>query len=1142
MSRETKLRLQIIIGIGCATLIILLSTIIYSIRLSRYLEQNNSIIAHTEEQISKVDQLEPLMYKVLQYKIDHSKNSQLSNTGEYWTVLNEVDRCMLALHQIAYLEQTRFPAILEGLQKLEAAANDIINHSSEGSNTEMHEQMIGMQFTFRSQIHFFVDALLASRETLIESNNNRIKSLKDFTILSMAIALAIYLYTFIKIHQSFRYLRKSIRETRRMNADYLTVTENMEMTNWSLQINASIIERLSGINEEEKICEIVMDEFKKAMPVAAAAIYVRPFATETFLRYAHTGLDTEESPKSFIEGEGFLGKVVADKTPASLTSEQYPALRPRTSTLENIPIRVFLYPLVHYGSCVGLIELAVFDDGTPNEKYENFLARASRNIALSIKIGQDHLLVEKLLEETQQQTEEMETQQEELRITNEELIHKTNLLEASEEELRVQQEELSQANFELNQKAVELVNKNTELNNAQQIVEQKMIEIEQASRYKSEFMANMSHELRTPLNSILILAKLLKDNKGENLTPEQVKYSSVIHSAGTDLLSLINELLDLAKIEAGKIDLELDNIEIYPFVKEIEELFSEIANDKEITFKINIDPATPSQIISDEYRVQQVLKNFLSNAFKFTERGGNVSLSVGKRGEEIFFDVTDTGKGICKEKQTLIFEAFQQEDGSTSRKYGGTGLGLSISREVASLLKGRIELKSELNVGSSFTLYLPLDRADQVPADNTDTITPSTETRSIIPSETTPLSAISQPDKSRKQQILIVEDDVNFATILKGFAEDYGFEVRMAHNGEDGIKLAEEHLPDAIILDVMLPISNGWEVLNTLKKNPKTKHIPIHMMSAATFDKKTLVEKGAIGFMQKPVNEEDIQRTFENINLSLNNSIKKILLVEDQEMQSDFIKNSFSEQGIHVIQAFTLEAGLKKIEDEPNIDCIILDLHLPDGSGVELIERIKGEPHLKEIPIIINTAAEISDEDHDKILSYAKATILKSDKSNDRLIDEVNLFLNKINDESYSPVRTIEKIEARNKEQNLKGKTVLIADDDMRNVFALSTSLQAYDMNIEIANNGIEAVQIMEEKGDTVDIVLMDIMMPEMDGHEAIAKIRSNIKYRNLPILAVTAKAMKGDREKSLQVGANDYVSKPIDISKLISLMQIWLS
>lgn len=1148
MNKDTKLKLQTFSSIGFATLIILVASVFFFNRLSQLLQHNEAIIAHTEEQIFEANELEPLLYKVLQHKADQIEGQQGDQTAEFQTTLDKVEETLATLKKISSEELDRFPIIPESFQKLETSVNDIISFSVDNTDEQLlFKEQTTLQFNLRTQVHQFIDSFLASRETLVSANKKSIQTSKDITIIAISLALFIFLYTFIKIYQTSIFLRRSSAEVRRVNADYLKVTEKMEMTNWSLETNALIIERLSGINEEEKISEIVLGAFKEAIPVAAAAIYVRPFATDTYIRRAHTGIEADQSTKSFIEGEGYLGKIVQDKLPVLLSSEQYPAIRAKTAVLESIPIRVFLYPLVHYGSCVGLIELAVHDDSTPNEKYETFLTRASRNIALSIKIGQDHLLVEKLLEETQQQTEEMEAQQEELRITNEELIHKTNLLEASEEELRVQQEELSQANFELNQKAVELVDKNIELNEAQQIVEQKIIEIEQASRYKSEFMANMSHELRTPLNSILILAKLLNDNKGKNLTTDQVKYASVIHSAGTDLLSLINELLDLAKIEAGKVDLNVDNIEITHFIKEIEELFSEIAKDKGIEFDIQIEATAPKTMISDEYRVQQVLKNFLSNAFKFTDRGGKVSVFVREKNNELSFEVTDTGKGISKEKQALIFDAFRQEDGSTSRKYGGTGLGLSISREIAFLLRGRIELQSELDKGSSFTLILPIETpAEDAPKAEISALPIIRETLPVPPAQ-----PIQQPDthtlqpmdeNSGKQQILIIEDDINFASILKGFAEDYGFEVRLAHDGALGIKLAEDHLPDAIILDVMLPISDGWEVLNTLKENPKTKHIPIHMMSAATYDKKDLLEKGAIGFMQKPVNEDAIQRTFENINLTLNNSIKNILLIEDQELQSDLIKNAFSEQGINVIQAFTIETGLKKIHEEPNIDCIILDLRLPDGSGLELIERIKGDPNLNETPIIINTAAEISAEDHDKILSYAKATVLKTDKSNNRLIDEVNLFLNKINDQNYSPLRSPQKIDARNRDQSLKGKTVLIADDDMRNVFALSTSLQALDMNIEIANNGAEAVKIIEEKGDNIDIVLMDIMMPEMDGHEAIEKIRSNLRYRNLPILAVTAKAMKGDREKSLQVGANDYVSKPIDMSKLISLMQVWLS
>ena len=541
----------------------------------------------------------------------------------------------------------------------------------------------------------------------------------------------------------------------------------------------------------------------------------------------------------------------------------------------------------------------------------------------------------------------------------------------------------------------------------------------------------------------------------------------------------------------------------------------------------------PSEFVSDEYRIQQVLKNFLSNAFKFTEKNGEVTFNTSSIDGNLHFDVVDNGKGISQEKQDLIFEAFTQEDGSTSRRYGGTGLGLSISREIASLLGGKITLTSELGRGSIFSLIIPYK----------EHVVLEPKTKEIKKSKSeisTPAPKLTVTKSNKKERsILIIEDDINFADILKGFAEEYGYNVTLAHDGEKGITIAKEIIPDAIILDVMLPIFDGWEVLSQLKADENTKHIPIHMMSAATFNKKDFIERGAIGFIHKPVTDITIQKTFETINLNISQSVKKILLIEDQELQSDFIKNSFSEHNINVLQTFSLKSAWEKLHAEPNIDCIILDLNLPDGNGLDFIEQIKKTPDLSKIPIIINTAYELPKEQYDKILSNARATILKSDKSSDRLIDEVNLFLNKIQDESYEPVKNIEPINSGN---NLKGKCVLIADDDMRNVFALTTSLESYDMTIEIANNGREAVDILKAEGDKIDIVLMDIMMPEMDGYEAIKIIREELKLKNLPILAVTAKAMKGDREKSIQIGANDYVSKPIDIEKLTSLMHIWLS
>jgi len=1148
MNKRKKLELQLFASIGFATLIIISSSVYFFIQLSRFLQKNEEIIAHTLQQTSHANQLESELFRVIQYKTDYLSSKEYLSALPLFPATDEIRKSLIDLEN--YSITSNSVAIQTELKKLNDISLEIIDTHRFNENIkdipreEVALTLLREQTQAKAMLDRLVDEILSARQTKLTESREDILWAQKATTAAIVVALGIIIYTFFSVYHALQYVRRSRRELKQAHTDFQLASQKIENTNWALQNVTRLNEELNGIDDESTISRIVISKFNELLPVIASTMYVRKMDSYEFHLKSFSGILPRKELSIFHHGEGYLGKIVEDKKMVRIPVDDHTLLKSETSLIDQLPAAVYLCPLVHEGHCLGLIELSLKDDpnGENIEKYDIFLQRACRNIATSIRFGQSHILVEQLLEETQHQTEEMEAQQEELRITNEELIHKTHLLESSEEELRVQQEELTQTNIELNEKAKELERRNVELNEAQSIVEQKIQEIEQASRYKSEFMANMSHELRTPLNSILILAKLLSDNKNQNLTPEQVKFAKVIHGAGTDLLSLINDLLDLAKIEAGKIELNSETIQLREFAQETEELFRELAKDKEIEFNVHIDPKSPQQIISDEYRIQQVLKNFLSNAFKFTRKQGKVSLSIFEKDQHIHFEVKDTGKGISKEKQDIIFEAFRQEDGSTNRKYGGTGLGLSISREIAGLLQGNIQLDSELDKGSTFTLIIPTElKVEQTTSTSTVTQKQEDKTTKNTSSDAIEIKTTTiQTDKNR--EILIIEDDINFADILKGFAENYGFSVQLAHDGAKGIKLAQDRIPDAIILDVMLPISDGWEVLDALKSDTKTKHIPIHMMSAASFPKKEFLERGAIGFMHKPVNEQAIQKTFENINLNLSKYVKKILLIEDQELQSDFIKNTFSEHEINVIQAFTIESGLHKIKEEPNIDCIILDLILPDGSGIEFIEKIREDPTSNDIPIIINTAAEISKEQHEKILSYAKATILKSDKSNDRLIDEVKLFLNKINDISYAPFKDLKKINLQNKDNNLEGKTVLIADDDMRNVFALSTSLQAYNMHIEIANNGLEALKIIEERGHKIDIVLMDIMMPEMDGLEAIKKIRSNIRYKNLPILAVTAKAMKGDKEKSLQIGANDYVSKPVDIEKLTSLMQIWLS
>ncbi|GGH05531.1 response regulator [Sphingobacterium alkalisoli] len=1135
MNHRYILKLQVLISIGLAYIVIIFSALYFLNKLNKFTNENELIINLAEERFTTSTAIESNLYHIIQYKSHYTTNNLLPEALRIREDKNA------ALDGLIKLESgsNYFHSIgqaQKNLRELVERVVDLAHFEHQRQNKDQREialQLATEQEETKNVLNSYTHFVIEERTEALAKNKKEFDESKKIALVLMCISLLVILYTFFKVFQLLEYLRTSRKELKKLNTQFITASEKIENTNWVLETNNRLIEDISGIDDENEISKITLKILNQVTPFYGATMYIRKMASSEF-RLSHSiGVDEKNCPPTFFSGKGLLGKVVEGKEIKTLPIHDIAHLNIKSSIAHDIPATVFICPLIHEGQSLGLLEIVLNITESQSVKYVEFLIRASRNIATRIKFGQSHHLVEQLLEETQRQTEELEAQQEELRITNEELVYKTNLLESSEEELRVQQEELTQTNQELNEKASELEKRNNDLNIAQVTVEQKITEVELASKYKSEFMANMSHELRTPLNSILILAKLLRDNKGKNLSEDQVKYANVIHSAGSDLLQLINELLDLAKIESGNIELHIETINTGDFKRNIQELFKELAKDKQIMFSVSSDDNVPDNFLCDEYRLEQVLKNFLSNAFKFTGKNGKVDFNISYLDSNLYFKVSDTGKGISNEKQELIFEAFRQEDGSTSRKYGGTGLGLSISKEIASILGGKITLESALDKGSTFTFIIPNNASKS--------ISEPTAKKAIASAEAKEEPTIIR-SKSQNRSILIIEDDVNFADILKDFAENYNFNVTLAHDGSMGIKLAQEMIPDAIILDVMLPISDGWEVLRILKENEETKHIPIHMMSAATFNRKDFLEKGAIGFMHKPVNEEAIQTTFENINLNLSQSVRKILLIEDQELQSDFIKNSFAEHKINVIQAFSLSSAWEKLNQESNIDCIILDMQLPDGTGIELLERIKESESLENIPIIINTAFELPKDQAEKILSYAKATVLKSAKSSDRLIDEVNLFLNKINDAQYKSVKNIHKIDPTIQTNNLAGKRVLIADDDMRNVFALTTTLQSLNMEIEIANNGKDAVQLMEHIGEKIDIILMDIMMPEMDGHEAIRIIREDLKFKKLPILAVTAKAMKGDREKSLQIGANDYISKPIDIDKLTSLMQVWLS
>ncbi len=735
--------------------------------------------------------------------------------------------------------------------------------------------------------------------------------------------------------------------------------------------------------------------------------------------------------------------------------------------------------------------------------------------------------------------------------TNEELISQTNLLQASEEELRVQQEELQQTNVELEEKAAQLEEKNQAVEEARTAITQKAQELEQTNKYKSEFLANMSHELRTPLNSILILAKLLSENKANNLSEGDVKYASVIYNSGNDLLTLINDILDLSKIESGKLDMNFEDATITEINEDMDNMFRHVADNKKINFNIDVALDVKPILNTDKQRLEQVLRNLLSNAFKFTSQGGNISLAFAHNNDKLAIHVKDSGIGIPIEKQRLIFEAFQQADGTTSRKYGGTGLGLSISRELASLLGGEITLYSKQGEGSTFTLTIPYEYTGSA---NNNNMTGSAEPQpwpDAIRDVTAGMDSVFNTP-SGSNRILIVEDDTNFASILKDYANAKGYETLVAHDGEEGLRLAMEYKPRAILLDIMLPVMNGWDVLKAIKNDDGLRHIPVHMMSANEQYGAQAQTNGALSFVEKPVSTNTLEQLFLSIGSlfdhpSETSVYKKVLIIEDNELESAQLKDILAQHTMTATQAFNGRQGLDLLETH-KFDCVILDLKLPDMDGLDVLREIKSKNELRALPVIINTAMDIPLHIQSEIIKFSNAFIIKNKRSNERLMDEIRLFMNKIVKEevqyqsgSVSATKTTTAASKVNIEKALKGKKVLVADDDMRNVFALTSILQQYDLVVEIANNGVEALDKLKANPDT-DIVLMDIMMPEMDGYEAMRRIRTMPQFKELPMIALTAKAMKNDREKCLEAGANDYLPKPVDTDKLLSLMRVWLS
>ncbi len=850
----------------------------------------------------------------------------------------------------------------------------------------------------------------------------------------------------------------------------------------------------------------------------------------------------------FKAREGLLGQAVAEGRSMVFGEVPEGYLTFGSALGREKPRHLAIFPGGIDGTVNSIIEIGFLRP--VDERVVTLLERASEAVAIAVRSAAYRGELQSLLEETQRQSEELQTQSEELRVSNEELEEQSRALKESQGRLEQQQVELEQTNSQLEEQAQELEAQRDNLERANAAVELKARELEQASQYKSDFLANMSHELRTPLNSSLILAKLLADNAGENLTDEQVKYAQTIQSSGNDLLNLINDILDLSKIEAGHVEIRPETVVIERSANTLRHLFQPLAAAKKLDFEINVGEDCPATIETDAQRLEQVLKNLLSNAIKFTERG-KVALSIRPDSDgRIVFSVTDTGIGIAREQQQSVFEAFHQADGTISRRYGGTGLGLSISRQLTRLLGGAIALESQPGKGSTFTVTIPqtYDPAMVAPRDNRSPTGPAPVAQQTEPSRPVVARPVRKVEDDRavlnvsKRVLLVIEDDASFAAIVRDLSREMGFQSLVAGTAEEALGLAKEYKPNAVILDVGLPDQSGLAVLDRLKHDVETRHIPIHVVSAEDHTE-TALSLGAVGYAVKPVKREQLVEVLEKLDFRLSQDMRRILIVEDDPIQRDAVAKLLGSRGVETVTAGTAADCLALLKEQ-TFDCMVLDLSLPDASGYSLLETLSQESAYAFPPVIVYTGRDLSGDDEQRLRRYSKSIIIKGAKSPERLLDEVSLFLHQViselPDEQQKMIR-----KARNRDALLEGRRILVVEDDVRNVYALTNILEPRGAIVEIARNGQEAIIALERAtgmpGSMIDLVLMDVMMPVMDGLTATREIRRNSAWKKLPIITLTAKAMPDDQQRCIEAGANDYMAKPLDVEKLLSLVRVWM-
>ncbi len=965
-------------------------------------------------------------------------------------------------------------------------------------------------------------------------------------------------------------LKDNINEMIRNLKD--TTQKNKEQ-DWLKTNVARFSSMLQGQRDMTTVANMILSELAPLVDAQQGVFYVSQLNSdgERVMKllggYAYSA--RKNLANEFRAGEGLVGQCVIERRRILLTNAPGDYIVVSSGLGEAAPLNIVVLPVLFEEEVKAVIELASFNHFS--ETHLAFLYQLTESIGIVINTIEANTRTERLLIQSQSLASELQSQQDELKMTNDMLEQQAFTLRESEERLRTQREELRQTNEELQEKAellaqqkAEVEGKNREVEEARWAMEEKAEQLALTSKYKSEFLANMSHELRTPLNSMLILSRQLAENGDRNLNNKQVQFAETIYSSGNDLLALINDILDLSKIESGMMALEINETPYTEIAEQLNRSFHQLAADKMLEFTIHTDKALPRTINTDPKRLQQILRNLLSNAFKFTEKG-RVSLSVkvaARRGNYahealnqsdlvIAFSVSDTGIGIPKEKQRIIFEAFQQADGTTSRKYGGTGLGLSISREIARLLGGEIRVVSAPGEGSTFTLYLPrvykpstLESARKLDSDNGSEMDKGVYLETVdsmltfddygeIIEVADDRAEISPGDRV----VLIVEDDALFAQILLDIARERGFKGLVAAQGDVALRLARRYKPDAITLDIRLPDRDGWTVLDRLKHDNKTSHIPVHVITAD--DREHQPRKlGALTHLRKPVTREQLVSAFDRITSFAQRKVRRLLVTVGDDEQRKIVTDLIGDGDVQTTAVATGQEALELIRSE-QFDCMVLDPKLPDLSGIELIEIIQRELGYLELPIIVYTSKDQTKEEEIQLRTTADAIVVKEANSPERLLAETSLFLHLVETSLPEPKRKILE-ESQRRDPALEGRKVLIVDDDVRNIFALTSALESYGILILRAENGREGIETLEQNPD-VDVVLMDIMMPEMDGYETMRAIRRIARFKDLAIIALTAKAMKADRDKCIEAGASDYIAKPLDMDQLLSMLRVWL-